>query len=675
MNKAQAEFRSRYHTDSRAFATWYDNEDVQRLIWQIYQNIPSDKKHHFLRPYVFYDNMEKNKATTLDKLLDVCHQLLREHNLKYLPFILKPKIHPHFYAGFIHINPDYIYIFDPLGSTLNNVKFRDCFQVSRSNQIGDLRVIVSSEHIQNTVYEEELVSCGPLCVEFIDYIMTHPEVVPDSNFPNSIMPPQFAELMQSSLELYQTSIVTIREKHDRYLSQLSDEQLTSSEFEGFYQDITSALLYLETEEEKNAVSEFQPSALTVNYHAEDVKHIIQQIYQNVSPKMQQCFSQPHIFDTNTLDLDSELSARYRILREKNLNYFPFLFKPKSSEHFYAGLVLRNPNSVYLFIPNGVIPVNEKLEVHLGLSSKFFIGNLPLVVSPQAQPRLPNNRNVCTLLSIEFLDYIMNHEKTFEKPHKFLELLKIHGYDFQTHINSLCKKQEKHLVRLRLLTQSPINNTQQTYLHYLSELTQVVREVEQTCNHHHPSQVLKLAVSEARNVLSELRSRLPVNPEQNNLLPTTARLDDALLLRLTDLCSHVTHGLIFISQNQVPRHAHIFSYKGGSSGKLCNLHYDLAVHQENMAHITESALLLPGAGWHRLKKALFILAGAMVLICGMLVAASSSPISAGLLLTLAGTATLSTGIGFFVGQDTGLASAAKKVKMQTSHNDSIHIFAN
>ena len=417
INKAQAEFRTRHNTDSREFATWYDNEDIQRLIWQIYQNIPANKKHNFLKPYVFYDNMEKDEATTLNKLLDVCHQLLREKNLKYLPFILKPRILPHFYAGIIHINPDYIYIFDPVGSNLNNVKFRDCFKVPSYNQIGDLRVIVASEKIQNTVYEEGLVSCGPLCVEFLDYIMNHPEIVPESNFPSSIIPPQFDELRQSDLEKYQTSILTIRQKHDRYLGQLSDEQLESNEFGDFYQELTSVLLSLESGDEdgeKYTDSVFQPSALTVKYNTEDIKHIIQQIYQNISPRMQQRFIQPHVFDTKTLNLDLELSARYQLLHEKNLNYFPFLFMSKLSQHFYAGLVLRNPNSVYLFIPNGVIPAHEKVEVHLGLSSKFFIANLPLVISPQANPRLPNNREVCTLLSIEFLDYIMNHEKTFEK---------------------------------------------------------------------------------------------------------------------------------------------------------------------------------------------------------------------------------------------------------------------
>ncbi len=91
INKAQTLFISRGNLDSREYSTWYDNEDVQHLVYQIYRSIPSTKKQFFAKPYVFFDNVEKNEATTLDKLLGVCHQSLREDNLPFLPFILKPR--------------------------------------------------------------------------------------------------------------------------------------------------------------------------------------------------------------------------------------------------------------------------------------------------------------------------------------------------------------------------------------------------------------------------------------------------------------------------------------------------------------------------------------------------------------------------------------------------------
>ena len=690
INKAQTEFRTQDQADSRAFETWYRNEDVQRLIWQIYQDIPADKKYHFLKPYVFYDGLD-NEATTLDKLLGACHLLLLEQHLKYLPFILKPGMTQHFCAGFIHVDPDYIYIFDPLGSSLSTNSFRKRFGVSTSNQIADLPVIVSSEKIQNPRYEDKggFVSCGPLCVEFLDYIMNHPEVVPDSSVPtSSIISPDFGALIESDPEGYRTFIVTIREKHDRYLSALSDELLASEAFQGFYQELTSALVSLGTVAEKDdTVLGFEPSAFTVNYNTENVERIIQQIYQNTSPDMQPLFIRPHVYDSENLNLVDELPARHQILVEKKLNYFPFLFKPKLSQHFYAGLVVRNPKFVYLFIQNGAIQPapSPNLIAHLGLLSRHFIGNLALQVSPLTLLGLPDNTNICTLLSIEFLDYIMNHEKTFKRPYKFIELLNLHGADYSSYISRLIQKQKsphpKAPPAFGVVSSSPssavtpthneriqsgIKNAQKIYFQYYVELSNVVSKLQQEYNDAASSQALKLALSEARIVLNELRLRLPVNAAQNNFLPTMLSHDERLLLRLADLCSHVAHGLIFINQNQVPHEAQMFSYTGDCSGEVFNVSYDFAAHQRYMRHISETALLLPGAGWHALKKALFILAGAMLLLCGLLVVGATIPTSVSSLLTLAGAATLSAGIGFFVGRDAGLASAANKVKMQTTH---------
>ena len=650
ISKAQLAFRTRHDSDSRAFETWYDNEDVQRLIWQIYQEVPENKKQLFAKPYVFYDNLEKDEATALDKLLEACFLLLREQNLKFLPFILKPRILPHFYAGFIHVNSDYIYIFDPVGTDLNNKKFRDCFKLSHSNQIGNLRVIVSAEQIQNTTYEKGLVSCGPICVEFLDYLMNHPEIVPESNPSESVISPLLIELKNNRFENYRDSMITLRNKHDRYLGQLSDQQLASTEFDGFYQEITSALLGLGTEEEEYASLVDQPSIPTINYSTKEIKQIVQQMYQNISPAIQQFFLEPHIFDNESLNLELELPERYQSLREKKLNYFPFLFKPKASPYFCAGLIINQPRSIYLFIPNGVIPAHKKWHTHLGLSSRFFIGDLPLIVSPQGQRHLPSNGTI----SIEFLDYIMNHKNAFEKPQQFIDLLKMHSHDYPSYIERLSQKQKKYLVPIQN-SQTSVRSAQQTYSQYFSELAAAVQEVERIFGQPTTTKALKLALSEANIVLNELR-RLP---------PT----DDTQRLRLADLCSHLAHGLIFIQDHQVPHQADIFTYSGGSTGQVRKVNYDLAAHQQYMRYVSETALLLPGAGWHQLRNALFILAGALLIICGLFVAAASTPISVNFLLTLAGTAAISVGMGFFVGRNTGLASAVNGVKMQTTTEES------
>lgn len=667
MSKAQTEFRTRDGTDSREFAVWYANEDVQRLIWQIYQNIPADKKRHFLKPFVFYDNMEKNKDTTLDKLLSACHHVLREHNLKFLPFIVKPKILPHFYAGFIHINPDYIYIFDPVGTNIQDAKFRDCFGVSKTNQIGDLRVIASAEKIQNTTYEESLVSCGPLCIEFLDYIMSNPELVPSTNMPNSIVSPQFTELMRSDFSNYTKSMLAIRKKHDRYLGQISDAALTEPEFQEFYSELTDALLDIDADE--NESIDAIPCSLIngINYRTQDVQRIIKQIYSSTRPDIQQNFSQPQVFEGETLNLSEELSNQHKILAQNNLKYFPFLFKPKSSQHFYAGLLVRNPNYVYLFIPNSAIPANENLTTHLGLSSKFFIGEHPLVISPQTTSMLYHNNNAYTLLSIEFLEYIMQHEKTFEKPNRFSEFSKIHYKNPQIYIDKLIQKQRKYLVAAQSQSQRPSNpqppniDAQQLYLQYFSELAKIVQNADQYCESN-ASKELKLALSETNILLKELQRLIPIN----NQLSASTGLKDRQLLLLADLCSHIACGLDFILRHQNPYQAHIFSYKHGSSGVILQVHYDLTAHQQYMQHVSDIASELPGAGWHKIKRALYILAGALLIASGIMFAASSIPLSSGLLFTLASAAVISTGMGFFIGRDTGLAGAVNNVKMHSDN---------
>jgi hypothetical protein len=46
--------------------------------------------------------MDWGDSPITDKLLAACHLLLLEKNLRYLPFILKPKTSQHYCAGFIH---------------------------------------------------------------------------------------------------------------------------------------------------------------------------------------------------------------------------------------------------------------------------------------------------------------------------------------------------------------------------------------------------------------------------------------------------------------------------------------------------------------------------------------------------------------------------------------------
>lgn len=443
INKAQSNFRTRDGIDSRNFLSWYDNEDVQRLIFQIYQSIPENKKQLFAQPYVFLDGMEVDEDTALDKLLAVCHHHLQEQNRPFLPFILKPKILPHYYAGFIHINPDYIYIFDPVGTTITNKKFRDGFKVSQSGRIANLPVFVAKERIQNTQYEEGIASCGPICVEFLDYIMNHPETIPDSLSSSSIIPPIFTELMQSDMGTYQIAILGIRQKHDDYLGYLSDAQLRAEAVSAFYQEVTDILHNPYNEESVIRENVHFKSSRPI-YNTAEIQLILRAMVQSLPAKRQQNFKEPPIFDSSIVNLDEEFPKQMQALRASSNKYVPFLLKPKSSQHFCAGLIVRNPAMVYLFIPSGLKPEQVSLQAYFGLSSKFEVGGISLINSAQYGFTLPNNGSASTVISLEFLHYIMQHEQVFESPQQFLELLKMHSYHYAIYLQTLCQKQKKYL---------------------------------------------------------------------------------------------------------------------------------------------------------------------------------------------------------------------------------------
>jgi flagellar biosynthesis chaperone FliJ len=199
---------------------------------------------------------------------------------------------------------------------------------------------------------------------------------------------------------------------------------------------------------------------------------------------------------------------------------------------------------------GIHPSGDNVLDHLGLDNKFSIGDLALQMSLQNQSRLADNSHVPTLLCIEFLDYIMSHQQTFERPEQFTSLLKLHGHDYQGYINTLSQKHQKH--------RDPTPTARQTFEQYFSELEQVINKLQQMQQLQQRkifSKQLTSSLFESRRVLDELRARIPVAGAQNNL----ASVDDTQLLRLADVCSHLKNGLEFISQNQARYQASVFSY--------------------------------------------------------------------------------------------------------------------
>ncbi|PJD94275.1 MAG: hypothetical protein CK424_00165 [Legionella sp.] len=637
MTRAQKEFSSRDGQDSREFNTWYHNEDVQRLIWQMYQNLSQYQKNRFHKPYVFYDGLDA--TTTLDKLLSICHDTLSNSDLKYLPFIVKPMNSAHYYAGFVHKNPNYIYIFDPLGSRIKNSKFRDFFHVSSSDKIRDLHLIVSSESVQNKAYEDRLASCGPLCVEFLNYIMQNPDAIPLDLFPSSIIPEQFDRLIKCDKDTYEAEIMAIRNEHYSYLGHLSNTQLSSQEFAEFYAKLTKTLTEpYQFDKEKTTCL---PENFFCDYTTNESQKIIDLIYKNVSPEKQQNFSPPKIFDAISIDdFEKTLLNEHKILKEKKSNYFPFLFKLDASQPFYAGLVLQN--QLYLFVPGGALPNdNTQPHVHLGLRDKFFIKNrlAVLISQKENQPVLCQTKNMCTLLCTEFLNYIMQSDTAFNDPNEFLTWLDSQRNN-ESYIEQLSQKHKKIILERNVQRSHRPSFMYQQYFH---ELKTVLDDVERPTNDY--SQAQLSALTETRSMIYQL------NCVDEFLL------NDFELLRLASVCSHVAQSLKFVTGHPMDQ-VSIFRNSGHSFEVKVVLNYDLEEHKKSMQFLSETASLLPGAGWYRLKRVLLILSGAMLLACGIIIA--SNPTMG---VAFASAAAISAGVGFFVGRDKGLAVSVKKATME------------
>lgn len=149
----------------------------------------------------------------------------------------------------------------------------------------------------------------------------------------------------------------------------------------------------------------------------------------------------------------------------------------------------------------------------------------------------------------------------------------------------------------------------------------------------------------------------MSPDYKEFKGTKKPISEHTLQILAALCSHTKQGLYFLLTDQHVSQASLYQ---GPFGPSYSVQYDLPTHQACMQFIADKSALLPCAGWHGLKKALLILAGALLVGCGLLCTVGSVPLTSSFILTLAGTAALSAGLGLFVGQDKGVAAAAKQV---------------
>lgn len=239
--KAQLQFRrrlsddSRQVEDSRAFDVWYHNEDVQRMVWALYQRMPSQHQT-YLAPHVFFDGIQPEY---FDALMGLCKKKLLASGKLYFPFVIKPFLgNSHYIAGIIRRKSKEdkqptLFLFNPVGypDQQSKERFKKQLSLSSSERVGSMPLILSPHPVQSAKKESSsLVSCGPLCTAFIEYALNHPEWVDglDGGFE---LPTELSALMQATQEEYTQNITALRLKHDQLLSSVQDNDLeTVDEF-------------------------------------------------------------------------------------------------------------------------------------------------------------------------------------------------------------------------------------------------------------------------------------------------------------------------------------------------------------------------------------------------------------------------------------------------------------
>jgi hypothetical protein len=229
LTQAQTDFITREQKDSRLFDTWYDNEDVLRLVWVMHQGLPKAQKNQFMDPYVFFDTYNTHD---IDEEIALCaKQLVEATNRRYYPFIIKPEIgSAHYYAGIIR--KDIVkgeprlttFLFNPTGSPEQVVQK---LKLPSHVLIGGESLVLSPHQVQTKDKDNgRLVSCGPLCVELIAYALQNPGWI-DSLDERFVLPPKLQQIKDSSLEEYQASIMALRSEHYQALAKVPDEQLST----------------------------------------------------------------------------------------------------------------------------------------------------------------------------------------------------------------------------------------------------------------------------------------------------------------------------------------------------------------------------------------------------------------------------------------------------------------
>lgn len=336
MTIVQNKFRNRDEEDSRNFNVWYHNEDVQYLTWLYYQQIPASQKEDMLEPYIFFDGIGDTPSLTFDRLMEITREYFSSSKKTYFPFIFKPEIGgAHYMAGIVRKNSDGIklFLFNPLGYEKEYAKRR--LQLASSDKTGGMDLIFSPHKIQDKEKEDgPLVSCGPLCVEFLKYAMENPNWVADLD-EAFILPEEFTQYTKLEKTEYQSSIKKLREKHDNMLGKITDEHVdTPLDFFAsttmyFFEKINPTQESLSEDDEFHYEDETSEDFSNKEYFSfsESEEYLIEEFEEEInglmdvddfSPEKAEANSVPSMTKYNQQKIEQAKNAYYDYLEQLNI---------------------------------------------------------------------------------------------------------------------------------------------------------------------------------------------------------------------------------------------------------------------------------------------------------------------------------------------------------------------
>ncbi|WP_298622716.1 hypothetical protein [uncultured Legionella sp.] len=326
-------FRDRETLDSRNFDVWYHNDDVKALIYSFFKRLPVSDASSMLEPFVFFDGIGDN-GVSFDNLMDMCRKRLEDSDKSYFPFIFKPELGgAHYMAAILRKDGDKtsLFLFNPLGYTDKGLVQKRLLLASTESS-GGMSLVMSPHLVQNVENEGgALVSCGPLCVEFLKYAIENPQWVQDLDEKFSL-PTHLMQLVGMDKSLYQQNIIKLRALHDAEIGTLlADDEVIdefySSTTEHFIEAIQKSFGAIDPDEYMDQEdSDFYPTIDDeLGYFPEDIEDEPVVIEQKTLPERTESQTPEHVHNQDKM-------------KQAKVNFEQYLFqlKIKTSELIQKG---------------------------------------------------------------------------------------------------------------------------------------------------------------------------------------------------------------------------------------------------------------------------------------------------------------------------------------------------